>query len=185
MSSSKPMEQPPEREPGKSSPGSSEPNSTSSGVEEEELLEWNPHPEEPDLAPLDPKPNESDVSPNGLSTTIWDPTAEALNPAAVDEIRKLFQNLQPQIRYIEHHIEEMYRNGELIRKEFEGEVPDNWLQSAGSPLRNAQVAAAYTALAIEGKRCTRQNGTTYYRLRSNNRVCCSHKPNRHCQPPGS
>ncbi|MDT0449962.1 hypothetical protein [Streptomyces hesseae] len=137
---------------------------------------------ESDLSPIDPEPNEADVTKHGLSISIWNPSAQALNPDSVAEIGRMVGELQEDIRNARRRIQEMIEKGDLVLPEYKDEVPDNWARSAGSPLRHVQVAEASLALAIIGKRCTRQAGVTYYKLRTTNKICCSHKPDRHCLP---
>jgi predicted enzyme related to lactoylglutathione lyase len=117
-----------------------------------------------------------------LSLKDWDPNSAALVPETVKELRNRAARIKEEMHELHTFVLRALANGELVRPEFESLIPNGWESSPGSPAYHLRAAAADIAMVQEGTRCIHQRGQSTYE-RYGDRLCCSHQPEPHCEPP--
>ncbi|WP_435244309.1 hypothetical protein [Streptomyces sioyaensis] len=128
------------------------------------------------------QPAEVVVTDHGLSNTFLDLDADAFNPEAAKEIRKLSKPLEEGLEALLARIATMVSEGQLIQPEFKDEVPEGWEDSPGSPTYPTKKALVALSALLRGTPCTEGFERSEFRYMSNGRFCCDHKPKPHCYP---
>ena len=120
------------------------------------------------------------VAPTGM----WDPGDTIFNPAAIDSLVSELVELRRQVEDQRKQLEEQGPTARLIRESESVEVPRGWLQSPGSPVYYLRAAESFLNAAAEGTVCRDQFPLSpkAHRPPPGDRWCCSHDPQRHCEP---
>jgi hypothetical protein len=117
-----------------------------------------------------------------LLTDSWDPKNEALDPGKVASMVQEVALMHDRVRHLRTDLES--QPNALLRSGITVEIPDEWVESRGSPAYYLRAAEGYLAAAWRGTVCRDEHPPSVRAERPPppDRWCCSHHPP-HCVPP--
>ncbi len=130
-------------------------------------------------------PPRTTATPHGLSKEILDLNVEAFNPKAADEIKGSAELIGNHLRELAKRIRDLQEKGELVREEFQEEIPEGWQDSPGNPAYLLDQATKLVEQVYEGMPCTKDFERSVYKFQpGSGEYCCDNHDPWHCIPAG-